>query len=102
MTRVSCILAMNSLLAWRLKSEDSYLFIVFPGPVRSGFLPIFGWTATATGPLYIESVKRPDRTDKKPQKTGLNQLQPVFEKTGLINGCNRLFLDTHQCLLNWL
>jgi hypothetical protein len=62
--------------------------IVFPGPVRSGFFAIFGWTATVTGCLYIESVKKPDWTDAKPQKTGLNQSQPVFEKTGLTIGCD--------------
>ena len=64
------------------------LQLVFPGPVWSGFFAIFGWTATATSCLYIESVKKPDRTDAKPQKTGLNQSQLVFEKTGLTIGCD--------------
>jgi hypothetical protein len=63
--------------------------LVFPGPVWSGFFAIFGWTATATSCLYIESVKKPDWTDAKPQKTGsLNQSQPGFEKTGLTIGCD--------------
>src|SRR5258705_12152680 len=70
--------------------EVQTTLLVFPGPVRSGFAAIFGWTATATGCLYIESVKKPDRTDKKPQKTGPNQLQLVILKTGPPISCDRL------------
>jgi len=59
-----------------------YKRLVFPGLVQSGFLAIFGWTRNGTGPLSKNNVKRPDQTNEKPQKTGLNQLQPVSKKTG--------------------
>ena len=59
-----------------------YKRLVFPGLVQSGFLAIFGWTRNGTGPLSKNNVKRPDQTDEKPQKTSLNQLQPVSKKTG--------------------
>src|SRR5882762_5688911 len=75
--------------------------LVFKGPVRSGFPPIFGATATATGPSLSRFGATGNRTSQKPadrqpsvRLRSFNRFQPVFLKTG----CDRFSTDCNRFL----
>ena len=59
-----------------------HFFLVFAGPVRSGFLAWIGQTSNRNQLLVALRLQQTGLDWKKPPKTSPNQLQPVFQHFG--------------------